>query len=284
MDIFYLGSHERGWLARLDVPLMVAIHRLRDRKGPNAGQLPRRLPVARQPWALDSGGFNTLRVHGRWPWSAEQYAAEALRCQREIGRLAWAASMDWMCEPVMRHGGTAGGLHFVGTKRTVREHQALTIESYLTLRDLAPEVPWIPVVQGWALADYLRHLDDYAHAGIDLAAQPVVGLGSVCRRQATREIDRIVYALAGRGLRLHGFGVKTTGLLQYAPELVSADSLAWSSRARRRRTPLAGCQHGVNGQGSCANCPRFALAWRRKVLAQAEHPIPRQLELDLGAA
>lgn len=39
---------------------------------------------------------------------------------------------------------------------------------------------------------------------------PLVGLGSVCRRQDTAAADRIVRAL--QPLRLHGFGVKITGL------------------------------------------------------------------------
>jgi hypothetical protein len=47
-------------------------------------------------------------------------------------------------------------------------------------------------------------------------------LGSVCRRQSTTEIAVIVTALARRGLRLHGFGVKTGGLHLYGHLLASA--------------------------------------------------------------
>jgi hypothetical protein len=42
---------------------------------------------------------------------------------------------------------------------------------------------------------------------VDLATLPLVGVGSVCRRQHSREVEQIIWALAGRGLRLHTFGV-----------------------------------------------------------------------------
>jgi hypothetical protein len=100
-----------------------------------------------------------------------------------------------------------------------------------------------------------------------------VGLGSVCRRQASGEIGAIVAELAAAGLRLHGFGVKQRGLARYADRLVSADSLAWSYAARRRPA-LAGCTRHRN----CANCPRYALAWRARVLADLDGP--QQLRLE----
>ncbi|MBQ1165804.1 hypothetical protein KBZ21_48280, partial [Streptomyces sp. A73] len=74
---------------------------------------------------------------------------------------------------------------------------------------------WMPVLQGWTLQHYLDCLAMYTDAGIDLAAEPRVGLGSVCRRHATSEINEIVATLHSHGLRLHGFGVKTQGLSDY---------------------------------------------------------------------
>jgi hypothetical protein len=95
----------------------------------------------------------------------------------------------------------------------------------------------------------------YQRAGVNLAADPLVGVGSVCRRQATGEIEVVVHSLASLGQRLHGFGVKAGGLVRYADCLASADSLAWSFEARRA-APLAGCSHA-----NCANC---ACATRRR--------------------
>jgi hypothetical protein len=250
---FFLGSHQPAWLARVDVPLMVSHRTLHAR---------RRLPRARARWALDSGGFTELAMFGRWQTTPAAYADAVARYAEEIGQLAWASPQDWMCEPAM----------LARTGLTVQHHQALTVDNYCTLRQLAPHLPFIPVVQGWSISDYLACIHRYQQAGVDLAAVPLVGLGSVCRRQATGQIGAITGELARAGLRLHGFGVKRGGLARYADHLDSADSLAWSIHARHR-PPLAGCTSHRN----CANCPRYALAWRAQVLADLDGP--RQLRL-----
>ncbi len=125
------------------------------------------------------------------------------------------------------------------------------------LLDLAPEIPWAPVVQGWHPDDYLRCLDLYAARGFDLRTLPVVGVGSVCRRQAMDEAIVILRSLKARGLKLHGFGFKVRGLERAFDLLTSSDSLAWSFGARRS-PPMAGHTHK-----SCANCQVFALRWYR---------------------
>ncbi len=254
---FYLGAHQPAWLAWVDVPLMVSHRTLRGR---------RRLPRAQRRWALDSGGFTELSLFGRWQTSPAAYAVAVARYTDQIGNLAWASPQDWMCEPAM----------LARTGGSVADHQAATVDNYATLRQLAPHLPFLPVVQGWRIGDYLACVDRYAAAGIDLAAVPLVGLGSVCRRQATGELGAIAAELAAAGLRLHGFGVKQHGLARYADHLESADSLAWSYAARRRPA-LPGCTRHRN----CANCPRYALAWRQQVLASLDGP--RQLRLEVIA-
>ncbi|MFD4975321.1 hypothetical protein [Streptomyces sp. NPDC058424] len=95
------------------------------------------------------------------------------------------------------------------------------------------ELPWMPVLQGWTPDDYLRHVDMYAVMAIDLTLEPLVGLGAVCRRQRTTEAVRIIETLYGLGIRLHGFGIKTTGLRAAHHLLHSSNSMAWSYSARR---------------------------------------------------
>ena len=113
------------------------------------------------------------------------------------------------------------------------------------------------MVQGWDPDDYLRCVDLYDRAGIDLTRAPLVAAGTLCRRQSTDTAGRIITALHAAGItRLHGFGFKVSGLARYAPLLASADSLAWSYAARRR-PPLPGCI----GHRNCANCPRYAYRW-----------------------
>ena len=60
-------------------------------------------------------------------------------------------------------------------------------------------------------------------------------------------------------LPLHGFGVKTSGLTSCGRWLTSADSMAWSFRGRR----VPGCEPSHPSE---ANCMRFALAWRERIL------------------
>lgn len=254
---FFLGSHQPGWLAKAGVPLFISDRRLR---------VYRTLPRAAAAWALDSGGFTELQYFGRWTVTPTEYVARVRRYRDEVGRLVWAAPQDWMCEPVVIAGGRVGPMRFVGTGLSVAEHQRRTVDNLLQLRDLAPDLPFVPVIQGYTRDEYLACVDLYARAGVDLTMEPLVGLGSVCRRQATGEAHEIITALHDLGVtRLHGFGVKTLGLVRYGHLLASADSLAWSIDARFARVPLPGCTEHKN----CANCLRYARRWRVQVLAAA---------------
>jgi hypothetical protein len=235
---FLLGTHETSWLAKVQVPLFISHRRLRRHA---------RLPRASCDWALDSGGFTELNLHGRWRTSPGEYIDAVHRYSEEIGRLMWAAPMDWMCEPFVLE----------QTGLSVREHQERTVASYLELRSHGP---FIPVLQGWTIDDYADCIDLYQSAAVQLSDLPVVGVGSVCRRQNTREIAQIMAMLNHAGIRTHGFGVKKTGIARYGPLLSSADSMAWSYSARKR-PPLPGCSHK-----HCNNCLRYALRWRNQLL------------------
>jgi hypothetical protein len=241
---FYLGTHQPHWL-NLGVPLFLSDRRLRRYRS---------LPRATCSWALDSGGFTELSQYGSWDTgpTPKQYVDQIRRYRDTIGHLTWAAPQDWMCEPDI----------LAKTGLTVADHQDHTVANYLQLRELAPELPIIPVVQGWAAGDYLRCVDRYTRAGIDLTRSPLVGVGSVCRGQSTTQVGDILTALHQAGVtRLHGFGFKTAGLARHGHLLTSADSLAWSAQARRQ-PPLPGC----TTHRTCTNCSRYALRWRARVL------------------
>lgn len=256
---FYLGTHMPNWLESPTLPrevnLFVSHRRLAGRKS---------LPKARGGWALDSGGFSELSLYGQWQTSPAEYVAAVHRYDTEIGNLGWAAPQDWMCEPFM----------LAKTGLTVEEHQRRTVANFLELRALwqaldpddemrgnAEFCVFMPVLQGWHMRDYLRCADMYADAGVDLTHYPIVGVGSVCRRQATDEIGEVFEALSGLDLAMHGFGVKKAGIERYGHLLETADSMAWSFDARRRdRLPRC------TGHQNCANCLTYALQWRAEVL------------------
>ncbi|GAB2626250.1 hypothetical protein Aab01nite_85930 [Paractinoplanes abujensis] len=272
-----LGTHQPGWLGKAGVPLFVSDTRLRVYKT---------LPRAVAPWGCDSGGFTELQKFGRWTIEPRDYLARLRRYRDEIGELLWAAPQDWMCEPIVINGGQAGPIRFAGSHLSVAEHQRRTVLNFALLRELAPDLPIIPVVQGWERDDYLRCADLYTTLiGYDLATAPLVGVGSVCRRQGTRDAGRILRALHIRGVRrLHGFGFKTLGLAAHGHLLTSADSLAWSDVARKLRRPALPQCVAAGRHRNCANCLPYALHWRTRVLAAAARPAPQPALFDWEAA
>lgn len=265
---FYLGTHMPSWLTKVDVPLCISHRSLVGRKT---------MPRALGPWILDSGGFTELQMFGEWRTTPAEYVAWVRRYAEEIGNLVWAAPQDWMCTPAIINGGKVGRITFAGTHLSVEEHQWRTVFNFIELRELAPDLPFVPILQGFTREDYERCADMYAAAGIDLAAEPAVGIGSVVGRDATPEIAEVIGAMADRGIRLHGFGVKSQGLANVGPDLASADSLAWSFRGMHE----PGC---TDTHKTESNCLRFALAWRERAIAAANGPAaPRQLSLSIAA-
>lgn len=246
---FFLGTHEPHWLTSMDVPLFISRRRLARKN------LLGRATCG--SWGLDSGGFTELNLYGKWQTSPEQYADEAQAWQAELGGMEFAAIQDHMCEDVV----------LKKTGKTVQDHQGLSLESYLRLRELAPGVPWAPVLQGQTVHQYLRHVAWYRDAGVDLAAAPVVGVGTMCRRQASDEAAEILLELQrvgdALGFGLHAFGLKELGLKvarRYGVKLQSADSLAWSYSARR------GARHPDCTHAKCNNCRYYAAWWRERLL------------------
>jgi hypothetical protein len=241
---FYLGVHRPRWLAISDVRLFIARQAF--------GKMTK-LPRARSPWALDSGGFTELNKHGRWTRTAREYVDDVRRLRDEVGQLEWAAPQDWMCEEfVIRKTGLS-----------VEEHQRRTVDNFVELRSMAPDLPIAPVLQGWTSGSYLECAELYERAGVNLSAEAVVGVGSVCRRQSTDLLHRVAMRLDDLGLtNLHGFGLKKTGLRSWSGAVFrSADSLAWSFSERRQGT---GMQNDFD----------TALAWREEMLTQVERVRP----------
>lgn len=266
--LFYLGTHQPHWLRFAGVPLFVSRRTLARYKT---------LPRAAGQWARDSGGFTELQMYGTWHMSSREFANEARRHVQEIGMCDWLAPQDWMCEPIVISGGKVGPLTFVGTKLSVVEHQRRTVDNYVELMSIAPDLPWMPTLQGWELPDYLRCIDLYVAAGIYLDKLPLVSVGSVCRRQGTAEAAAIMAVLAQQGIRLHGFGFKQEGVERCAGHMVSSDSLAWSFGARRQRIRLPGHTHQ-----NCANCLEYALLWRNRLIERIRRKEHKPWQLALA--
>ncbi|MFF2184604.1 hypothetical protein [Streptomyces sp. NPDC058155] len=269
--VFYLGAPP-AFMKYTDVPLFISNRPLSKLKN---------LYRSQGPTAVDSAGFSEVSENGSWDKgpTPRQYAGQVRRYVDEVG-IVWAAPQDWMCEPWIT----------AKTGLSVVEHQARTVGNYLDLKAIDPSLPIIPVLQGWTVAEYEHCIDLYDRAGIDLRAEPLVGIGSVCRRQGTQEAADLITRIAGHGIRLHGFGFKIDGLRRVAHLLPSSDSMAWALAGRNEPT---GCDYrfprSPGPHKNEANCLRYALNWRDKVLGAIETGRaiadgPRQLAFaDLAA-
>jgi hypothetical protein len=230
---FYVGLHQPGDAANFS-RACISINRLRGRKK----------PVACEDVLVDSGAFTEIAKHGGYRHGVEEYAAQLRRLHEQgVVRIAAAVAQDYMCEPAM----------LKKTGLDIPTHQRLTIERYDAL--LACDLPFhiLPVLQGYAPEEYVRHIEQYGHR---LKFGMWVGVGSVCKRNGTpSKIIEVLAAIkaARPDLKLHGFGVKTTSLLnaEVRALLYSADSMAWSFAAR--------------WEGRDANCWREAKAYSDRI-------------------
>ena len=209
---FFVGVHHPHLARHLD-PCMVSVNVL----------LRRRSDFQVGEWMLDSGAFSRL-TSGTGHLPLPVYVAQVHRWAR-CGRLVAAVCQDWMCEPFVLE----------RTGLTVAEHQRRTLENYRALTPLLAPTYCMPVVQGYTAQEYCTHLDAY---GALLAPQAWVGLGSVCKRNATAPALEAILRAVHRerpDLRWHGFGLKRTALQSAVVDelLTSCDSMAWSYAARR---------------------------------------------------
>lgn len=296
VPLLWLGAQEPWWCwdASTDRRLLVTAARIRSRLTRRTGSKGEPRP-ATCPVFLDSGAYSWVNKYGTWEnWPAREYARFVADLCRTLGAVEHAGIQDWMCEAHV----------LARTGQTLRQHQLRTVWSYLELRHRAPDVPWLPTLQGVTVADYLRCADLYERVGVHLADCALVGLGSVCRRSGTNELEeviRLLVAALGPDVRLHGFGVKDEGALASVTRLASIDSMAWSAAGRHleadlRRglelpvdapweavlaalagpagdrldldlVDLAGWRD-TRAPGGLANCQEFAERWRVRQLAK----------------
>lgn len=263
----YLGTGHTHHLNHSPVPLFISATALYRYKGRGD-----RWPVTatgKGGWALDSGAYTALAMDTKrphpWHFPLDEFGGMVLRMADDIGRAPdFAAIPDMPCEPMVR----------ARTGFTSLQHAEFTVDAYCYLAEEFPWVEWLPVLQGWEPDEYEACERMYLERGVDLAGARRVGLGSICRRGSETEIAALVERFAGRGYRLHGFGVSIKGLRRIGHLLASTDSQAWSDTARKEHLMLPGCEHwskpdkvtGARRLTDCRNCFRYALAYREEMI------------------
>ena len=220
----WVGALESWWAweGNAGGRVILSARRLHDRPSMAGRGMLRQAVV---PVFLDSGAFSELTKFDGWKWPVHDFAEFVRTACKVLGTVKHAGIQDWMCEPHM----------LAKTGLTVEEHQRRTVANFCLLRRCWPSVPWLPTLQGHTVADYMRCAQMYRDQRVELDAFDLVGLGSVCRRSRTLEIEHVIREVkAGLPMRtrLHGFGVKSEGNLLACWGLASVDSMAWSRRAR----------------------------------------------------
>lgn len=213
---FFIGLHQPSDAKHFEAAF-ISVNRLKGRKG----------SFEVGAWIMDSGAFTIVNTHGGYPHPVSEYAAHIKRWSTN-GNLLAAVAQDYMCEQFV--------LNITGL--TVADHHRLTIERYDELLKCDTGGVYImPVLQGYAPADYVHHIRQY---GDRLSHGMWVGVGSVCKRNGNAQsIEAVLCAIKSErpDLKLHGFGLKTTALRSGLVRscLETADSMAWSFAARKQR-------------------------------------------------
>jgi hypothetical protein len=243
--LFFPGLHQTSDAKHFQ-RCCIAVHRFRNR----------RAPMGCPEVFIDSGAFTTIARFGGYPDPVFLYARRLHEIHHKgIASITAAVAQDYMCEAFM----------LKRTGMTVRQHQELTIERYDELLDeltflFEDDVPFpvIPVLQGYQPGEYQQHLDMY---GDRLKPGMWVGVGSVCKRNSsTSDVIGVLDAIERRrpGLRLHGFGLKTTALKDTTVRslLYSADSMGWALHEQKELT--------VRWSRLCAELGRKLTTWEVK--------------------
>lgn len=210
----------------------------------------RQKPLRCDELLLDSQAFRILELHGEHQLTPAEYAALAARIGRLCGQVV-VVTQDYMCEQYIFQ----KRYEHTGVRFTVADHQRLTIARYDELHFYAARrgLSIMPVLQGYAPAEYVDHIRQY---GRRLAPGAWVGVGSVCKRNGSpSSIRDVLYSIkrARPDLRLHGFGLKSTAMAWgwIRDALHSADSMAWGYAARK--------------QGRNANAWEEAESYRKRI-------------------
>jgi hypothetical protein len=167
---------------------------------------------------IDSGGFTAARRWGKYPWTVEQYVDFIRAVSRDI-KLDFCSILDYACEPSVNR----------SAYQTNIERIEATIENEIACRKAAPDLPWLPILQGDSLEERQYDLDRRRELG--LLPTDYAGIGSVCGRGAGGAAQVVkFYADRLPGVQYHGFGMHIQALdddTVYAA-LRSWDSYSWT--------------------------------------------------------
>lgn len=198
-----------------DVPVLLPASSW-ARKGFTRPALPSHVRVR----AADSGGYVASKFWGEYRYSLQEYVQWL-----ETWSPGWAACMDYCCEPEL--------------EQVTQERQRKTTVNAWEAWNHYKRVSWawVPTIQGLEPGDYARHAREMKPLIEEMRAYYVdnpawrVGIGTLCRRISTQEINEITgivrQVLPGVPLQLWGVKIKALREIDLT-DVVSSDSSAWN--------------------------------------------------------
>ena len=218
---------------------------------------------------IDSGGFTAAKRWGCYPWTREQYV-EFIRQEIRDIPLTFCASMDYACEREVNR----------ETFATNRERIRQTIENEMQLRALAPDLPWLGVLQGNTLDERLFDVRCRRRLGLIF---PLMGIGSICGRRASEAATVIrSYRRWLPGVRYHAFGLDCRtldGRDDVAAAVQSWDSYAWNWPRGDRGASRPSFLLRAGGESWSTYTLRLADAYHASAIVP-RLTVSRQLPLD----
>ena len=167
---------------------------------------------------IDSGGYSFFRKWGDYPFSLEKYF-EFIDIITELYPVELVAIRDYPCEPTINRKDIS----------TNKERIQKTVSNAVECIESKEDYPWIPVIQGYTLDEYLYCINLYEEVGISLAYSAI---GSICSRKGNiHTIRRIISEIAQRTKgKIHAFGLSLVYLQDpiIFNTLYSSDSAAWN--------------------------------------------------------
>jgi len=169
---------------------------------------------------LDSGGYSFFSRWGDYPFSISSYV-DLANILKDMYPLERVATLDYPCEPKINR---------INDLQTNEERIRATVNMAGGCIDEDKTLPWLPVIQGYTINEYLYCLDLYADIGI---TSDYWAIGSICSRKGNLlELRNLIVTIRDQfdNEKLHAFGLGIPFLKdpQIFQAIYSSDSSAWN--------------------------------------------------------
>lgn len=206
---------------------------------------------------IDSGGFTAARQWGKYPWSVQQYADFIGDVSRDVA-LDFCAIMDYACEPSVNR----------EIYRSNKDRIKATIRNETECMRVAPDLPWLPVLQGDNQIE--RAFDIAIRQRVGMLPGKYAGVGSVCGRGRAGAVETILfYRDQLPGVKFHCFGMHVQALDNdfVFDAIKSWDSYGWNWGRGATKKEMPWEKHKREGESHTELTLRLANLYQQNTIA-----------------